>query len=160
MAHSRKISTMFIFLLAFLTFFVLPPDVVAATPSVNVAYIDSLSVISGGSFPTTTTGPTGSFNSFSFFPLPVASVSSAALGPGGICGQAGCDTVLLNVASPGIACNTGVLTVQQKAGLVNFLASGHKLIIYDSECAPQDYSWLPYPFTTNNPGAQGEHQLR
>jgi hypothetical protein len=45
--------------------------------------------------------------------------------------------------------------VQQKTALVNFLATGHKLIIYDSECAPQDYSWLPYPFTTNNPGAQG-----
>jgi hypothetical protein len=34
---------------------------------------------------------------------------------------------------------------------------GNKLIIYDSECfpGPVDYSWLPYPFETANPGAQG-----
>jgi len=35
---------------------------------------------------------------------------------------------------------------------------GNKLIIYDSECTfggSVDYSWLPFPFTTDNPGATG-----
>ena len=37
-----------------------------------------------------------------------------------------------------------------------FVAAGNKLIIYGSECSiPVDYSWLPYPFATNNPGAAG-----
>ncbi|KAF5428323.1 MAG: hypothetical protein C5S41_00360, partial [Candidatus Methanomarinus sp.] len=44
-----------------------------------------------------------------------------------------------------------------KADLVSFVGNGGKLIIYDSECSAQDYSWLPYPFTTNNPGAMGAH---
>jgi hypothetical protein len=124
-------------------------------PSVNVAVIDSTDVINGGAFPTTTSGPTGSFTDFNFFTLTVGSVGSAALGPGGVCGASGCDTVLLNVASPGMACNTASLSAQQKSDLIDFVESGRKLIIYDSECVPQDYSWLPFSFTTANPGAQG-----
>ena len=124
--------------------------------SINVAVISSLNVASGGTFPTTTSGLTGSFTDFNFFLLPVADVRSASLGPGGICGAPGCDTVLLNVASnPGLLCNINELKSHQKADLVSFVGDGHKLIIYDSECAPQDYSWLPYPFTTSNPGQMG-----
>lgn len=126
-----------------------------AQPSLNVAIIDSVNVRNGGSFPTTTTGPTGSFLDYNFYILPRANVSLAALGPGGACGADGCDTVLLNVASYGIACNLDNLTAQQKADLVSFVNLGRKLIIYDSECVAQDYSWLPYPFTTVNPGALG-----
>lgn len=124
-------------------------------PSLNVAIIDSVTVRNGGSFPTTTTGSTGSFLDFNFFILPRANVSLAALEPGGVCGADGCDTVLLNVASTGMACNINNLTAQQKADLVSFVNLGRKLIIYDSECVTQDYSWLPYPFTTVNPGALG-----
>jgi hypothetical protein len=62
---------------------------------------------------------------------------------------------LLNVGGPGISCNTNNLTSQQKTDLVSYVISGRKLIIYDSECTPQDYSWLPYSFSTANPGAQG-----
>lgn len=115
--------------------------------SVNVGIVDGTSVINGGSFPTTTSGPTGAFTDFTFTNVPVASVNATTL--------AGLDTVLLNVASPGMNCNVDTLSAGQKADLVNFLNGGGKLIIYDSECAPQDYSWLPHPFTTSNPGALG-----
>lgn len=123
--------------------------------SVNVAVIDSLFSMNGGGFPTTTSGPTGSFIDFNFYTLSVGNVSTAMLGPGGVCGSSGCDSVLLNVASSGMACNVNSLSAQQKSDLVNFVGSGYKLIIYDSECSPQDYSWLPYTFTTANPGQQG-----
>ncbi len=115
--------------------------------STNVAIIDGVSVINGGSFPTTTSGPTGAFTDFTFTNLPTANVSAANL--------AGFDTVLLNVASPGMSCDVGTLTAGQQADLASFLNGGGKLIIYDSECQPQDYSWLPRPFATANPGALG-----
>ncbi|MFB3827905.1 MAG: hypothetical protein ACE15B_14130 [Bryobacteraceae bacterium] len=71
------------------------------------------------------------------------------------------DTALLNVASStasgGLGCNMANLPAAGKTALVNFVNAGKKLIIYDSECAPQDYSWLPYSFTTSNPGAMGAH---
>jgi hypothetical protein len=127
----------------------------SATPSLNVAIVESVTAIHGGAFPTTTSGPTGSFTDFNFFTLPLGSLSLAALQPGGVCGEPACDTVLLNVGGSGINCNTGNITAQQKADLVSFVNSGRKLIIYDSECTSQDYSWLPYPFTTVNPGALG-----
>src|SRR5262249_48789481 len=75
-----------------------PSRAAAATfpKSVNVAIIDSTDIINGGSFPTTTSGPTGSFTDFNFFTLPVGSVGAAALGAGGVCGASACDTVLLN----------------------------------------------------------------
>jgi hypothetical protein len=84
-----------------------------------------------------------------FTPMPPADVSTANLTAGAF------DTAVLNVASFAMACNTNTLTTQAQADLVSFVSSGHKLIIYDSECSPQDYSWLPYSFTTSNPGAQG-----
>jgi hypothetical protein len=123
--------------------------------SVNVAVIDSLFSMNGGGFPTTTSGPSGSFTDFNFYTLSVGNVSTAMLGSGGVCGSSGCDTVLLNVASSGMACDVNSLSAQQKTDLVNFVGNGYKLIIYDSECSPQDYSWLPYTFITANPGQQG-----
>jgi uncharacterized repeat protein (TIGR01451 family) len=115
--------------------------------SVNVAIIASTTVINGGSFPTTTSGPTGAFTDFTFTSVTPGSVNAATL--------AAFDTVLLNVASPAMGCNVNTLTSSQKTDLVNFLNGGGKLIIYDSECSPQNYSWLPRPFTTSNPGALG-----
>jgi Bacterial Ig-like domain (group 1)/Dockerin type I domain len=54
------------------------------------------------------------------------------------------------------------LMSQQKIDLLNFISRGGKLIIWDSECADRgdfpptpDYSWLPFPFTSNNPGPTG-----
>jgi hypothetical protein len=54
-------------------------------------------------------------------------------------------------------CNVSQLPAPQLAAIVNWVAAGHKLIIYDSdECAePVNYDWLPYCFTTSNPGARG-----
>lgn len=113
--------------------------------SQNVAIVDSPYVINGGTLPTSG----GAFSAFTFTNLPVASITLANL-------QA-YDTVVLNVASPGVGCNVNNLTAQQKADLVAFVGQGHKMIIFDSECAPQNYSWMPYPFTTANPGALGAH---
>src|SRR5262249_53267559 len=47
------------------------------------------------------------------------------------------------------------LSVQAKQDIVSFVGSGHKLVIYNSETSLQDYSWLPYPFQTSNPGQLG-----
>jgi len=128
----------------------------ADTQSSHVAYMGSFSVQNGGTFPSTI----APFNSFFFHQVTRTTLSLANLGPGGVCGATTkCDTVLLNVASAGatgLACNVnGNLSAPQKADLVTFVQQGGKLIIYDSECAPQNYSWLPYPFTTSNPGARG-----
>jgi hypothetical protein len=112
-----------------------------------VGIISDTFVINGGEFPTATSGPTGSFTDFTFTNIPVASVNAATL--------AAHDTVLLNVASTGMSCDVNNLSAAQKTDLVTFLNGGGKLIIYDSECPAQDYSWLPHPFTTANPGALG-----
>lgn len=131
------------------------PVAQAATESSHVAYTGTLSVLNGGTFPSTI----APFNTYFFHQVTRAGLSLAALGAGGACGAAACDTLLLNVASggaTGLACNVnGNLTAQQKADIVTFVSNGGKLIIYDSECSPQNYSWLPFPFTTSNPGAQG-----
>ena len=99
----------------------------------------------GGCLPVT--GPAGELGDFGFTAMAPSAVSAASL--------ASFDTAVLNVASVAMACNTNTLTAQQQADLVSFVASGKKLIIYDSECFPVDYSWMPFPFTTSNPGAQG-----
>lgn len=66
------------------------------------------------------------------------------------------DTIVLVISSPA---DISGLTPAQKAMLNNFVFTGGKLIIYDSEAtvapASVDYSWLVYPFTTKNPGAMG-----
>ena len=116
--------------------------------SVNVMVIDDFDGGGGGTLPSTTSGPTGSFTDFTFTTVAPAAVNAASL--------ASVDTVLLNVGSSGMGCTTASLTAQAKTDLVNFLNGGGKLIIYDSECQPSvDYSWLPKPFTTSNPGALG-----
>ena len=61
------------------------------------------------------------------------------------------------------ACDPSVFTVAQKADIVNFVKNGGKLIIWDSEdpynpppaSSGWDYTWLPTPFATSVPGAQG-----
>lgn len=114
-------------------------------PSINVTIIGSPGIRSGGILPTT--GPVGELGDFRFTNLAPAAVSTANLAP--------FDTVVLNVASSQMACNVNILTAQQKADLVTFIGTGKKMIIYDSECSPQNYNWLPFPFTTANPGARG-----
>jgi len=99
----------------------------------------------GGCLPVT--GPVGELGDFVFSAMTPAAVSAASLAP--------FDTAVLNVASIAMACSTAMLAPAQQADLVAFVGAGNKLIIFDSECDPQDYSWLPFPFTTANPGARG-----
>ncbi len=92
--------------------------------------------------------PLGDLSIFNFSPMVPASVSTASL--------ASYDTAVLMMASSGLACNSNNLSADAKTAIVNFVASGKKLIIYDPECVPgPSYSWLPFPFQTNNPGATG-----
>ncbi|MEQ6342668.1 MAG: outer membrane beta-barrel protein [Gammaproteobacteria bacterium] len=116
-----------------------------ATASDSCVGTDANRVRNGGCFPVT--GATGELGDFTFAGMVSADVSTATL--------ANYDTAVLNVASNDMACNLNKLTASQKTDLVNFVKSGKKLVIFDSECSTQDYSWLPFPFTTANPGAQG-----
>jgi uncharacterized protein (TIGR03437 family) len=107
-------------------------------------------VYNGGCLPIT--GNAGELGDFTFAGLAPANVTAANL--------AQYDTALLNVSSSGMACDTSKLSTQAKTDLVAFVAAGKKLLIHDSECQGSgsnglDYSWLPYPFTTANPGAMG-----
>jgi len=107
-------------------------------------------VYNGGCLPVT--GPAGELGDFTFAGMAPTSVAAANL--------AQYDTALLNVSSSGMVCDTSKLSTQAKTDLVAFVAGGKKLLIHDSECQASgstgmDYSWLPYPFTTNNPGATG-----
>jgi hypothetical protein len=114
-------------------------------PSLNVAIIGSPGIINGGSLPTT--GPVGELGDFNFTNLDPSTINASNL--------AAFDTVVLNVASSQMLCNVNKLTAQQKTDLVTFIGTGKKMIIYDSECSPQNYSWLPFSFNTSNPGAMG-----
>lgn len=92
--------------------------------------------------------PLGDLSMFNFTPMTSTAVNSASL--------ASYDTAVLMMASSALACNSANLSAQAKADIVSFIASGKKLIIYDPECVPgPNYSWLPFPFVTANPGATG-----
>lgn len=117
----------------------------ASQQSINVAIIGSPEIINEGYLPIT--GPIGELGDFKFQNLDPSKVTTANL--------TSFDTVVLNVASREINCNVNILTVQQKTDIISFVATGKKMIIYDSECSPQDYNWLPFKFTTANPGQQG-----
>lgn len=104
-------------------------------------------VMNGGCLPVTEPTPPVGLADFTFTAMPSANVNAANL--------ASYDTAVLNVANDDMDCNVDVLTASQKTDLVNFVKDGKKLIIYDSECSTQNYSWLPFPFTTANPGAMG-----
>jgi uncharacterized protein (TIGR03437 family) len=100
------------------------------------------------------TGAAGELGDFTFAGLAPASVTAANLSL--------YDTAVLNVASPSMNCDMTKLSAQAKTDLVSFVGGGKKLLILDSECQASggtgmDYSWLPYPFTTSNPGQAGAH---
>jgi len=121
-----------------LAFGAVPPGA-AVTTSSNVVFIDDRDTGHGGSLPYTDPA----FSAFTFNSMSFAAVSAASLAP--------YDTVVLTPDTTTIP-----LTATQKSDLVAWVSAGGKLIIYDSEVTPgPDYSWLPYPFTTNNPGAMG-----
>jgi von Willebrand factor type A domain len=90
------------------------------------------------------------FRRATYWAVPPAAASAAALVP-----SAGIDTVALaQVCDIQTSVPAGF-----KQALMAWVAAGHKLIIQDSDkCGPghvPDYRFLPFPFATSNPGAQG-----
>lgn len=73
----------------------------------------------------------------------------------GTASLASTDTVMWNM----LCHPAGFLDSAQIKMLLAWIAAGHKLIIHDGDmCAgttATDYSFLPYPFTTDNPGPHG-----
>jgi outer membrane protein OmpA-like peptidoglycan-associated protein len=64
----------------------------------------------------------------------------------------GKETVVLN----NVCFSSRVFGKGQADGLLRWVAAGHKLLIYDADsCNKSGYDFLPYPFTTSNPGAHG-----
>jgi hypothetical protein len=112
--------------------------------STNVALVPDQNGYYGGAGTLPISGP--AFSGITFTDLAVADVSAANL--------AGMDTMVLNMV-----CNPlSDFTASQRTDIVNFVNGGGKLIIYDSDACgstPVDYSWLPFPLTTNSPGATG-----
>ena len=116
-----------------------------ATPGGPVGQIGSqrvAAVITGGLFDLSSQRP-----GVTFTRIGLGDLSAAAL--------AEHDTLVFSQV-----CNIGQLPKAQLNELVDWVAAGHKLIIYDSdECGqPVDYAWLPYQFSTDNPGAHGSSQ--
>lgn len=118
----------------------------AATSSQNVALVPNATglVNNGGELPTTNF-PNG--YSPAFTPVSPDTIANASSNP-----LAGYDTVVL----VGI-CNIGnYLAIPQfKSRIEAFVFNGGKLLIWDAECQATDYSSFVFPFTSNNPGAQG-----
>ena len=115
------------------------PVAMATLTSSNVAIVPDRVCAHGGTLPTTDPA----FAAFTFTDMAYAAVSAANL--------AAYDTVVLLIET-----TTVPLTASQKTDLNNWVFGGGKLIIYDSETVPGvDYSWLPYPMSTANPGAIG-----
>ena len=114
----------------------IPPNTPDATA---VAMVAGFSSPNGGTLPYTDT----QFDPFNFTLVPWADVTAANLTQFKI-------VVLVIDTAPQVNLNA-----TQRADLVSWVNNGGKLIIYDSEQSTIDYSWLPYPFTTNNPGQLG-----
>lgn len=136
-----------------------------ASPSMNVAIIggttldtnipcssngsaaNNMGATSGGCLPVNPE-TNANLEDFSFAPLAPTDVNANNL--------SGFDTVVLNMASSALNCNSNNLSATAKTDLIAFVGEGKKLIIYDSQCNPgPDYNWLPFPFVTNNPGVTG-----
>jgi hypothetical protein len=111
----------------------------AYSTSLQVAMIGGATIRNGGTLPTVA--------GLTFTTLTAAQVDAATL--------AQYDTAVLNVSSNNLGCNVNALSASAKQDLLDFVAQGKKLIIFDSECAAQDYSWMPFPFSTANPGPRG-----
>ena len=109
--------------------------------SVNVAFVPDPYGPGGGELATSDTA----FSGFSFTDVAYASVNAATL--------ANYDTVVLITCDP-----MNDLNASQRTAIVNWVNSGGKLIIYDSECKSDDtvdYTWLPCKAITYCPGALG-----
>lgn len=122
----------------------LAPSAGALPSSVKVAMLGSDPSINGGGL----YHSDPAFAQFTFTDITPADVTSVA-------SLAAYDTVVLHVAGASLGCSTGSLSAAAKTALNQFVQGGGKLIIHDSECTSTDYTWVDFPFTTNNPGALG-----
>lgn len=109
-------------------------------PGTQVAIVPDPSHTNGGTLPTTD----AAFANFTFTNLPWANVTAGNLTAYSI--------VVLVIDSGAL---NPVLNPQQASDLMSWVNAGGKLIMYDSEMPAIDYSWLIYPFTTNNAGQMG-----
>jgi hypothetical protein len=109
-------------------------------PGTQVAIVPDPTHTNGGTLPTTD----AAFANFTFTDLPWENVTAGNL-----------TTYSIVVLVIDDAASNPVLTPQQASDLMNWVNAGGKLIMYDSEMSTIDYSWLVYPFTTNNAGAMG-----
>jgi outer membrane protein OmpA-like peptidoglycan-associated protein len=76
-------------------------------------------------------------------------INAGMLDPDALAGK---DLAILNMLCDASA----YLSKPQGDALLQWVAAGHKLLIVDSDgCSKSRYDFLPYPFTTSNPGAQG-----
>lgn len=107
-------------------------------PGTQVAIVPDASSTKDGALPTTDIA----FANFVFTDLPWGNVTGGNLTAYQIV------VFLVDDAAP-----DPLLSAQQAADLNNWVFSGGKLIIYDSEMSAVDYSWLVYPFTSYSPGA-------
>jgi hypothetical protein len=107
-------------------------------PGTQVAIVPDASSSNGGTLPTADVA----FANFTFTTLPWENVTAGNL--------TAYQIVVLVIDSA----YTG-LSAQQVTDLNTWVSNGGKLVIYDSEMSAIDYSWLPYPFATSNPGGAG-----
>jgi hypothetical protein len=108
-------------------------------PGTQVAIVPGPTSDNGGTLPSSD----AAFTNFTFTNLPWANLTA---------GNLTSYQIVVLVFGYG-----DVISVQQATDLNTWVNNGGKLIIYDSEMTAQDYSWLPYPFTTNNAGAGGAY---
>jgi hypothetical protein len=117
-------------------------------PGTQVALVPYADSGNGGTLPTTDPA----FSDFTFTDLPWSNVTAGNLTAYQI-------VVLMiepnSAPYPLVSPGASTLSPQQLTDLNNWVYNGGKLIIHDSEMAAVNYSWLPYHFTTNNPGAGG-----
>ena len=109
-------------------------------PGTQVAIVPNPASTNGGVLPSTDPA----FANFTFTNLPWANVNAGNLTAYQIV------VLVIDAEAP-----SPILSPSQVTDLNNWTYYGGKLIIYDSEMSTVDYSWLPYPFTTTNPGALG-----
>lgn len=112
----------------------------ANNPSTAVAIVDSYNSPNGGALAHTAS----EFNIFTFTLLPWANVTTGNLTQ---------FQIVVLMADTGGEIN---LDETQRSELVQWVSNGGKLIMYDSELSSINYTWLPYPFSTINPGALGQ----
>jgi hypothetical protein len=118
----------------------------AFSASTNVALIPNNHGDATGAGYLPTSDP--AFSGMTFTNVPLANVNATTL--------ATFDTAVMNQICDPI----GEFSASQRTDIVNFVNAGGKLLIYDSDACgttPVDYSWLPFPFSTNSPGQSGSY---